>query len=84
MGWSILGAERIAKLRAYYFSHGNFSHIALGKKTQSESYSQGRKYVHIAQKHIDSYSGIPFAHVVGIDGITNGLSVLLRSTLRSG
>ena len=34
MGWSIQGAERIAKLRAYYFSDGNFSELALDRKTQ--------------------------------------------------
>ncbi len=83
MGWSILGAERIAKLRAYYFSDGKFSNIALNKKTQNDSYPKGRKYVHIAKKLSDNCGGIPTAHVVGIDGITNGLSVLLRSVLRS-
>lgn len=83
MGWSILGAEKIAKLRAYYFSDGKFSDIALEKRTQNDSYPKGRKYVHIAKKFSDNYGGIPTAHVVGIDGITNGLSVLLRSVIRS-
>lgn len=84
MGWSIQGAERIAKLRAYYFSDGNFSELALERKTQRKmTISENSKYHHIAKKCNSVYNGITTGHVVGIDGITNGLSVLLRSVIRS-
>lgn len=85
MGWSLKGAERIAKLRAYYFSNGKFSELALDRKTQRKiNVQENSKYNHIAKKCNTVYNGVTTGHVVGLDGITNGLSVLLRSVLRSG
>lgn len=82
MGWSISGAERIAKLRAFYFSGGSFSNISRGRNTPIHCNEEKRRYSHIAKKGTTAYNGVATAHVVGLDGITNGLSVILRSILR--
>ncbi|MBQ9276495.1 MAG: ISLre2 family transposase [Clostridia bacterium] len=42
MGWSREGAERIGKLRAFYFNQGNFRKLVESQKTKTQEENQGR------------------------------------------
>ncbi len=81
MGWSLPGAERIAKLRAFYFNGGDFSSI-IDNNTKAESeISYYKKWMRTDYIDDGSSSYFKSAKVVGLDGITNGLSKLLRSAV---
>lgn len=81
MGWSVPGAERIAKLRAFYFNGGDFSSIIDNNTKEENEISNYKKWMRT--DYIDNGSSSYFkpAKVVGLDGITNGLSTLLRSAV---
>lgn len=85
MGWSLFGADKMAKLRAYYFSGGDFSRLVGGRKLQEVMQNSeatfNYRYKRIAAKGVTTYNAST-ARVVGLDGITNGLSVILRSIMR--
>lgn len=84
MGWSIAGAGKMAQLRAYYFSGGDFSELISRQPVTpllSIAAAKQNRYRHVAAKGLPS-SGIPSAHVVGLDGITDGYSAILRAILR--
>ena len=79
MGWSVSGAERIAKLRAFYFNGGNFRTLYDDSKEKSvkEPYV---KYTMRANKKVNTT--LPTFHVVGLDGVTDGYSTILRSLVQ--
>lgn len=81
MGWSRTGAEKIAKLRAYYFSGGDFSNLITRNDLISHKNSiKIDDNVHIAKKINKAKDiGLMPGRVVGLDGVTDGISVILRS-----
>ena len=82
MGWSIEGADRIARLRAFYFNGGEFRALVYRDKNTKE------KEVHYtmrARPNRKPSKVMPMsAHVVGLDGVTNGLSATIRAILKRG
>ncbi len=79
MGWSIEGAGRIANLRAYYFNGGEFRNLVRRKNIKKETVRYSMR-VHENQRPSKVY---PFsASVVGLDGITDGFSSILRAILK--
>ena len=81
MGWSVNGALRMAKLRAYYFNGGDFHQLFCKSENTKENIIP---YRFRANARHDVESNIPSGHVVGLDGITNGVSALLRSIVHGG
>ncbi len=77
MAWSRLGAEKMAKLRAYYFNGGKFDALL---STVIENTK--KKYNKFATHKVESVHEIPHGHVVGLDGITDEVSRILRSIVR--
>ena len=77
MGWSLHGAERIAKLRAYHFNGGDFSKIfdKSADFSMDECFSTNYNYM---QTRSSSY--YKPAKVVGIDGLSDRIAKILRST----
>lgn len=90
MGWSKEGAYRIARLRAFYFNGGDFRDVVTNQHKLSESGRENTK---------EKYSGVRFnisndgqtnlseyplsGHVVGIDGLTDKYSSILRAIIRN-
>ncbi len=81
MGWSLAGAERIARLRAYYYNNGDFAQLVAGAEldVSYRNESQRRRYNSVCNSAPNNYYN--WAHVVGIDGITDKLSLKLRKLL---
>ncbi len=79
MGWSVQGAERIAKLRAFYFNGGDFNSIFTKNSTKEKN--EIKNYKKWMRTDDGSSSYFKPAKVVGLDGVTNGLSTLLRSAV---
>lgn len=81
MAWSIAGADRIAKLRAYYFNNGDFKKLVAGDELYSDTnISIPVKYNKVTE-NIGATAFNRQAHVVGIDGITDEISRKLRKIL---
>ena len=88
MAWSRNGAHRIARLRAYYFNGGDFRDVVADRQhgvpqrreNTTEKYRRFNSETDGRKAANDYYS----AHLVGIDGITNGLSATLRAILKRG
>ena len=86
MGWSIAGAERIARLRAYYFNRGDFSQLVAGAEPANVG-----SHCEISEQHKRSYNSVLTSHrsicpqeparVVGVDGLTDEISRKLRKIL---
>ena len=83
MGWSRDGAGRMAKLRAYYFNGGDFAVLVGGRSKPAKTVAQSNKICYNTIHRTNEISETVSARIVGLDGITNGLSVLLRSTLKN-
>ena len=89
MAWSKDGARRIARLRAYYFNGGDFRDVVADRQQvprQPRRENTKEKYRRYnaetdGQKGANEYCS---AHLVGIDGVTNGLSATLRAILKRG
>ena len=85
MGWSLDGAEKMAKLRAFYFNGGEFGSLVRTEtkntKKQTAHYSMR---VQSREKARPSKSNPMAARVVGLDGVTNGVSAALRLILKGG
>lgn len=89
MAWSKDGAHRIARLRAYYFNGGDFRDVVADRQRvprQPRRENTTEKYRRYnaetdGQRGANDYCS---AHLVGIDGITNGLSATLRAILKRG
>lgn len=77
MAWSRRGAEKMAKLRAYYFNGGNFD-----TRLCTEIENTKKKYNKFATHEVESVHEIPRGRVVGLDGITDEVSRILRSIVR--
>ena len=88
MAWSRNGAHRIARLRAYYFNGGDFRDVVADRQhgvpqrreNTTEKYRRFNSETDGRKAANDYYS----AHLIGIDGITNGLSATLRAILKRG
>lgn len=81
MAWSIAGADRIAKLRAYYFNNGDFAKLVAGDEVCSDTIFNSSIKYNIVKESVVTASYNRQAHVVGIDGITNEISRKLRKIL---
>lgn len=82
MGWSIAGAGKMAKLRAFYFNGGDFSSLIERDQPKPIAQKTQKKYNIPLTANKERGSDIA-AHVVGLDGKTDWLSSLLRSTIRN-
>jgi hypothetical protein len=88
MAWSKDGAHRIARLRAYYFNGGDFRDVVADRQhgvpqrreNTTEKYRRFNSETD-GRKAANDYCS---AHLVGIDGITNGLSAALRAIIKRG
>ena len=82
------GAHRIARLRAYYFNGGDFRDVVADRQhgvpqrreATTEKYRRFNSETD-GRKAANDYCS---AHLVGIDGITNGLSAALRAIIKRG
>lgn len=80
MAWSKDGAQRIARLRAYYFNGGDFRDIVASRQRE-----QHKKFHQIKRTSDSACNSAPApAHVVGLDGVTDKISYVLRSIMKQG
>lgn len=86
MGWSKIGAEKIAKLRAYYFNGGDFLDLIRNGKTTMENmqeiYTNRFKSKNNIVKTNTSSSAYEPYRVVGIEGHLTPISRILRGLLK--
>ncbi|MGN0764873.1 MAG: ISLre2 family transposase [Christensenellales bacterium] len=74
MGWSRKGADRMAKLRAFYFNGGNFldlftSHDGDKRIEQTSDEKQRRRYKnHVVKKYRRIYESYPIPALCGVVG----------------
>ena len=90
MGWSKAGAYRIARLRAFYFNGGDFRDVVTNQPKLSESGRGNTKEKYSGVRFNISNDGQPnlsdyplSGHVVGIDGLTDKYSSILRAIIRN-
>lgn len=90
MGWSKAGAYRIARLRAFYFNGGDFRDVVTNQPKLSESGRENTKEKYSGVRFNISNDGQPnlsdyplSGHVVGIDGLTDKYSSILRAIIRN-
>ena len=83
MGWSKRGAERVAKLRAYQFNGGDFAELLAPQAVEENTKEKFQPYKMRAKvNRKPSYNTVPTAHIVGLDGIKDGLNAILKAILR--
>lgn len=77
MGWSKAGAERIARLRVFYYNGGDFSKL----KFYNEN-TKGKKTYNVVNSEKPFDHSIPSVNLVGRDGLTDNVSKVLRSLMK--
>ncbi len=82
MGWSLAGAERIAQLRAYYYNKGDFMRLVAGDEVYPDTILNSPIKYNSVVDNIGAADYNRQAHVVGIDGITDRISLKLRKFLK--
>ena len=83
MGWSKRGAEQVARLRAFHFNGGDFAELLAPQARAENTKEKFQPYKMRARvNHKPSYNTVPTAHIVGLDGIKDGLNAILKAILR--
>lgn len=81
MAWSKKGAEKMAKLRAYYFNGGDFT--KLSAKCEDTEEKPVIRYNIVKKRNDEPYHIVPQARLVGLDGITDEISSFLRWIIKN-
>ena len=83
MGWSKTGARQMAKLRAFHFNGGDYAELFAAQSVEEENTKEKlRPYkMRVVENHKPS-NYVATAHIVGLDGIKDGLNTILKAILR--
>lgn len=76
MAWSLVGAEKMAQLRAFYFNGGDFAELYQGRNRNVEV--AVKTYNCIAKKKFDVDGAIPYGKIVGLDAVYDDVGRFLR------
>lgn len=74
MGWSIAGADKMARLRAFYFNGGDFLSLTGRRESTKEN---NKRYNCFAMRKSSVDGSIPFGHFLAEDNFLNAIRKIL-------
>ena len=86
MAWTRAGAERMAKLRAYFYNNGDFVHLVRFGKTEREQpqQPQARRYLR-TNNYSDGIAGAPDIHTYPLPACNHrsaGIARILKNLIK--
>lgn len=80
MAWSLVGAEKIAQLRAFYFNGGDFKTLYSGRADNTEV--KLSKHYNVVSSNYSIDHSIPYGKIVGLEEVYDDVGNFLRFLIK--